>query len=383
VEKGLQTQITQNAESISAEATRATKEESALSSKITQTADSITAEVTRATKEEEALSTKVSQTAHSIKLTVNNGSTSSGISIQLTDANGNEIGTDSANIEMTGLVSFSDLSTSGKTTINGSNITTGTIDANVVNVKNVVAASVAAEDITGTTISGKTLESSSSVYKVVVSEGRLRFYYNDTLKGTISSFLNYAGTNYESTISGIKIDNDLYIGSQLMIGGTAISNYTLYAKGDARITGTIYGGSSAYPVVLGKYTGGSMTIYVLSNVLQIYQGGTVYNVDVSSSDIRLKENIDDTKLTSLDIVNRMQLREFDWKESGKHQDIGFIADELEELDECFVVGGGYADEEQTIMDVKSIDTLYLCAHLAKAIQEQQTQIEELKRQLLK
>src|SRR5699024_574295 len=37
--------------------------------------------------------------------------------------------------DVTGKVSFSDLSTSGRTTINGANITTGTIDTNRVNIK--------------------------------------------------------------------------------------------------------------------------------------------------------------------------------------------------------------------------------------------------------
>lgn len=60
-------------------------------------------------------------------------------------------------LNLNGYVTVSDLSTSGKTTINGSNITTGTIDALKVNVTNVVAKSVAAENITGTTISGKTI----------------------------------------------------------------------------------------------------------------------------------------------------------------------------------------------------------------------------------
>ena len=49
VEKGLQSQITQNAESITAEVKRATDAETQLSSKISINADNITAEVTRAT----------------------------------------------------------------------------------------------------------------------------------------------------------------------------------------------------------------------------------------------------------------------------------------------------------------------------------------------
>ena len=105
VEKGLQSQITQNAESIkmevtratqaegtlsgklevtaqsiTAEVTRATQAEGTLSSKITQTAESITSEVTRAKGAEESLSSSITQTAESIKTKVSKGSVSSEIS---------------------------------------------------------------------------------------------------------------------------------------------------------------------------------------------------------------------------------------------------------------------------------------------------------------
>ena len=65
--------------------------------------------------------------------------TKCGLTIKLRDANGNVIDEKEANITMSGKVAFDDLSTSGRTTINGSNITTGTIDASVVNVDNINA----------------------------------------------------------------------------------------------------------------------------------------------------------------------------------------------------------------------------------------------------
>lgn len=80
VEKGLQSQITQNAESITMEVKRATQAEGSLSSKITQTAESITAEVTRAKGAEEAMSSRITQTAESISTKVSKGSVSSEIS---------------------------------------------------------------------------------------------------------------------------------------------------------------------------------------------------------------------------------------------------------------------------------------------------------------
>ena len=66
VEKGLQSQITQTAESITAEVSRATKAEGTLSSKITQTAESITTEVNRANQKEGELAAAIQINAEGI-----------------------------------------------------------------------------------------------------------------------------------------------------------------------------------------------------------------------------------------------------------------------------------------------------------------------------
>lgn len=84
------------------------------------------------------LSSRIEQTVSGISLKINNGEKTAGIVITLE----NEDGTTSevtGTIEMTGTVTFSDLSGTGTTIINGSNIKTGTIDASQVNVTNMNA----------------------------------------------------------------------------------------------------------------------------------------------------------------------------------------------------------------------------------------------------
>lgn len=71
------------------------------------------------------------QTVNGFSLSVSNGSYSSTLSLL-----SNGVVVSSANITLTGMVTFSDLSTPGYTTINGANITTGTIKANNVGVSN-------------------------------------------------------------------------------------------------------------------------------------------------------------------------------------------------------------------------------------------------------
>lgn len=71
------------------------------------------------------------QTVNGFSLSVSNGDTSSTLSLR-----SGGVVISSANITLNGMVTFSDLKTAGKTTINGGNITTGTITANNVGVSN-------------------------------------------------------------------------------------------------------------------------------------------------------------------------------------------------------------------------------------------------------
>lgn len=103
------------------------------------------------------------------------------------------------------------------------------------------------------------------------------------------------------------------------------------------------------------------------------------------SDIRLKENIAGSEINALEAVNRMKVRQFDWKKGG-HQNIGFVADELEEIDPNLALGGGY--DENGEMDIKQINSPYLLNYAIKAIQElsakvdeQEERIKELERRL--
>ena len=120
--EGLESQITQTAEQIS---TRVTNEVAGLESKITQTADSITSSVT---DEINQAKSEIKQTTDSISLEVQN---QGDLVAQLVlDVDG---------ISAKGYVTFTDLAGSGKTTINGDNITTGTISADRINLTGAIS----------------------------------------------------------------------------------------------------------------------------------------------------------------------------------------------------------------------------------------------------
>lgn len=123
---------------------------------------------------------------------------------------------------------------------------------------------------------------------------------------------------------------------------------------------------------------GSTSTYTLD---YLYSDGQV-------SDIRLKENVKDSEVKALETINQMKVRQFDWRRErgGWHQEIGFVADELEKIDPNLAMGGGY--DENGEMDIKQINSTYLLSYAVKAIQElstivknQNKHIEELERRL--
>lgn len=76
------------------------------------------------------LSTRIKSTATSIDLVATDNQTSARLTIKLKNEDGTELSSQQANITLSGLVKFTDLSTSKSTTINGDNVTTGSIQSN-------------------------------------------------------------------------------------------------------------------------------------------------------------------------------------------------------------------------------------------------------------
>lgn len=159
--------------------------------------------------------------------------------------------------------------------------------------------------------------------------------------------------------------------------GTVGKKVAFIGCGQTQTGGTDIGASyKNYIEVRGQFTGAK------NFVTSKFYSGSV------PSDIRLKENIENSETDALETVNRMKVRQFDWKErmGGWHQDIGFVADELEEIDPNLALGGGY--DENGEMDIKQINSPYLLNYAIKAIQElsakvdeQEKRIKELERRL--
>lgn len=109
-----------------------------------------------------------------------------------------------------------------------------------------------------------------------------------------------------------------------------------------------------------------------------------YRVLTNTSDKELKENIKDSNVSAIEILKKIQHRQFNWKEDGKYQDIGYIAQELEQINPNYVHKDIKYDENgKEIGYYYQINVLNLLELATKGIQEQQDIIENLKERIEK
>lgn len=232
-------------------------------------------------------------------------------------------------------------------------------------------------------------------------EGYIVRYLNNKVRINTNSLFTDGcelGANFST-------DGSATIGKSLSVGGNATVNGTLMfydLENQAKTSGKV----KRQPVA-SVSADDSQVAYLFSGTgskhgdaatyrrlgIRAKWGGSGFSTDYlytasQVSDIRLKENIENSETDALETVNQMKVRQFDWKKErgGWHQNIGFVADELEEIDPNLALGGGY--DENGEMDIKQINSPYLLNYAIKAIQElsakvdeQEKHIKELERRL--
>ena len=235
-----------------------------MKSSISQTKEDITSEVSATYMSiadsdiiTNALSTRIKQTCTAISLTAQDNTNSCGLTIVLKNEDGTVLSSNQANITLSGMVKFIDLSTAGETVINGANITTGTIsaarlDSSVITTSNFSAQTINASKITtgtldATKVTVKNLSASAittgtlDASKVIVNNLNASKITSGTLNASVVSITNLNANNITSgTISAASINlgngkfsvntSGYLISSSGKIGGFTIGNNSLSAS---------------------------------------------------------------------------------------------------------------------------------------------------------
>lgn len=140
--------------------------------------------------------------------------TANSISSEVSDLSGKytQIKQTVDSIDLTGKVSFSDLSTSGKTTINGGNITTGTLDASRVNVTNLNASNIKSGKLSANYIDATNLSVKGELLSGQINGiGGMKFADGAVISSCESGVAGYKGIQISAPV--IKLGDKVEINS--------------------------------------------------------------------------------------------------------------------------------------------------------------------------
>lgn len=104
---------------------------------------------------------------------------------------------------------------------------------------------------------------------------------------------------------------------------------------------------------------------------QVGDGTVKYHID-RASDKRLKENILPTQIKAMDILNKLDMVEFDFIENHKHEEVGLIAQEVEKI-----IPQAISRNPDNEDDFLHIDYSTFVPYLIKAIQELNQKLEKV------
>lgn len=157
---------------------------------------------------------------------------------------------------------------------------------------------------------------------------------------------------------GFHFGDTVWMGGNFKINDN--SGFYSYTNGECKFySNEINFGSSSNTCF--HVTGTNFTIPNNKNVnfySKLHLNGWGYD---NSSDVRLKTNIKETKIHGLDVVNKIDLKEFDWIQSQEHQHVGIIAQQLLSFAPELV-----SEAEDGHLTLTSDKLVYYCI---KAIQE--------------
>lgn len=144
-------------------------------------------------------------------------------------------------VNITGYVTFSDLSTAGSTTISGSNITTGTINANNVTITNLNASNITSGYISANRISGGSIDADT-----IYINGAMYIYNGNSYAGFVGAG-NSANAGVGAGASLGYSSNNYFLATSSGVRMTAGGTYSIYCT-----TGTYSGCYSSQAMRVGS-----------------------------------------------------------------------------------------------------------------------------------
>lgn len=185
-------------------------------------------------------------------------------------------------------------------------------------------------------------------------------YKESANAGAYTAQLSYYANNKKAA-KGLHLDCKTYCSGNLYINENVRTvNYTdgsggLYSENNAV---SIHGKGCTFTCESDFRFGNSTNLLV-----DCYNNIDLHNYSIlNQSDARYKTNIEATEIEAIPLLSKIDLKKFDWIESGEHCDIGMIAQQLQEVLPALV-------DENKETGRLSIKSDKFIPYLIKAIQE--------------
>ena len=272
-------------------------------------------------------------------------------------------------------------------TIDASQIVTGTLRGD-----RIYGGVIRGTEINGTTITGNSrITIGDNGFLRPTQEGGLQINVPETFNASKGIGVQLFGRNFGQIPKGMFIYNSPnWNGGNLI--GESVADTLLTVKGLTSLC-NLYRGQpmSGLPINSNfRYGDPVGNLYRISFIAWDPRHGQMFvndgtdtdgtwwfKPDASSSDKRLKTNIQDTDFEATDFVKKLEFKQFDWKPDKfgykkPYTNVGLIAQDVEKLDSSLV----YSQGENLALDDFRLGNIAL-----KAIQELSQRIETLERKL--
>ena len=327
------------------------------------------------------------QTAVATKLDINNSALTGTTTAQTLDISGN--------VDVDGTLETDALSLNG-VTVTSTAAELNYVDGVTSNIQTQLntKAPLASPTFTGAvTAAGLEVESAAPVLEIDSTTSSSLATFQFTSNGTVDSKITHVGNTGVMTIDsgrnsswGGKIvfvtdtETRMTIDSsgKVLIGttGTSFNERLTVNSNTAPYSAHLFAGSGATaPLICRNQNGVSGS---RSQIIFYYDSSAVGSITSTpsatgygtSSDQRLKSNIEDADDAGSK-VDAIQVRKFDWKVDGSHQDYGMVAQELQSVAPEAVTGDAESDE------MMAVDYSKLVPMLVKEIQSLRARVAQL------
>ena len=209
--------------------------------------------------------------------------------------------------------------------------------------------------------------------------------YQETANGAYDVKMYYIANNFDNNLKGMHfVSDNVYFESPVYLkahtyldngryfylndnvylmkysdGSAGLRSFThnVFVTGNTATLGSVYLDNNN-DIINNKYIKVTDSIINCKGDINMQSS---YHI-INESDIRLKTNIESTNINALDLINQIEMKSFDWIENNEHEDIGFIAQQLQEIIPDLV----YEDSTTTKLSIK---TNKFIPYIIKAIQE--------------